>query len=74
MATNGPSLGVAIAMREFKCPLCERQFTRMSGDLVPPEVTVCDECLAELGPLDGIALRKEIERRVAERASPPTQS
>ena len=67
------TLGVAMVPREFECPLCGRQFTRMSGDLVLPEVTVCDACLAKLGPLDGIALRKEIERRVAERAASDTK-
>ena len=58
--------------REFECPLCGRRFTRISGDLIPPEATVCDECLAELGPIDEIALRKEIERRQAERAASDT--
>jgi hypothetical protein len=66
------TLGVAMAPREFECPLCGRQFTRVSGDFVPLEATVCDACLAELGPLDGIALRKEIERRQAERAASDT--
>ena len=74
MTTNGPSLGAAMTVREFKCPLCGRQFTRWSGDFVPPEATVCDECLAELGPIGEIALRKEIERRQAERAASDTQS
>jgi hypothetical protein len=59
------TLGVAMVPREFECPLCGRQFTRVSGDLIPPEATVCDECLAELGPLDEVTLRKEIERRRA---------
>ncbi|MBN2392791.1 MAG: hypothetical protein JXR84_18820 [Anaerolineae bacterium] len=58
--------------REFECPLCGRKFTRVSGDFVPPEATVCDECLAELGPIGEIALRKEIERRRAERAASDT--
>ena len=66
------TLGVAMLPREFKCPLCGRQFTRVSGDLILPEVTVCDECLAELGPLDEVALRKEIERRSVERAASDT--
>lgn len=66
------TLGVAMVPREFKCPLCGRQFTRMSGDLIHLEATVCDECRAELGSLDGIALRKEIEQRLAERAASDT--
>ena len=68
------SLGVAMAPREFTCPLCGRQFTRWSGDLITTIVTVCDECLAELGPLDEAALQKEIDRRVAERTASDTQS
>ena len=66
------TLGVAMGPREFECPLCGRQFTRISGDFVPPEATVCDDCLAELESLDEIALRKEIERRSAERAASDT--
>jgi ribosome-binding protein aMBF1 (putative translation factor) len=66
------SLGVAMAPREFTCPLCGRQFTRWSGDLITTIVTVCDECLAELGPIGETALRKEIERRQAERAASDT--
>lgn len=66
------TLGVAMVPREFECPLCGRKFTRVSGDFVPPEATVCDECLAELGPIGEIALRKEIERRRAERAASDT--
>jgi ribosome-binding protein aMBF1 (putative translation factor) len=72
MTTNGPSLGAVMAVREFKCPLCGRQFTRWTGDLITTEVTVCDECLAELGPIGETALRKEIERRQAERAASDT--
>lgn len=72
MAMNGLTLGVCMATREFKCLLCGRQFTRMSADLILPETTVCDACLAELGPLDEVALRKEIARRLAERASSHT--
>jgi hypothetical protein len=71
---SGLSLGICMTTREFKCLLCGLQFTRMSADLILPETTVCDECLAEMGPLDEVALRGEINRRVAERASPPTQS
>ncbi len=74
MAQNGLSLGICMATREFKCLLCGRQFTRMSADLILPETTVCDECLAELGSLNEVALREEIDRRLAERTSPPTQS
>jgi hypothetical protein len=66
------SLGVSMASREFECSLCGRRFTRMSADLMLPETKVCDECLAALGPLDEVALREEINRRVAERASPHT--
>ncbi len=62
------ALGVALAPREFECPLCGKKFTRMCIDFILPETTVCDACLAELGPLDEVALRKEIDRRIAERA------
>ncbi len=71
---SGLSLGISMTTREFTCVLCGRQFTRMSADFVLPETQVCDACLAELGPLDEVALREEIARRVAERAPPPTQS
>jgi len=63
------TLGVAMVPREFECPLCGRKFTRISGDLIPPEATVCDECLAELGTLDEVTLRKEIDRCLAKRTA-----
>lgn len=69
---GGLSLGICMTTREFTCLLCGRQFTRMSADSILPETQVCDLCLAELGPLDEVALREEIARRVAERMSPPT--
>ena len=68
------SLGVAMTMRAYTCPLCGRKFIRQGPDLIFLRDTVCDECLAELGPLDEAALRDEITRRLAERPSLPTQS
>ncbi len=68
------TLGIAMVPREFVCPFCGQKFTRVSADLILPETTVCDACLAELGPLDEVTLREQINRRLAERASPPTPS
>ena len=69
---GGLSSGICMTTREFTCSLCGRQFTRMSADAILLETQVCDLCLAELGPLDEVALHEEIARRVAERTSPPT--
>lgn len=67
--------GICMAPRDFECALCGRPFTRETADFILPADTVCDACLAELGPLDENALREEIGRRVALRRSepPPTR-
>lgn len=60
------SLGVCMAPRDFVCPLCGRKFTRVTADLILLEDTVCDSCLAEMGPLNGAARRERINQRLAE--------
>lgn len=49
-----------MAVREFECTLCQQQFSRMCADFLLPEDLVCDECLAELAPLEGHKLRERI--------------
>ena len=74
MTTRGLSSGICIATRNFTCRLCGQRFARMSADFILPETEICDACLAELGPLDEVALREVIMRKLAERAAPPAQS
>ena len=56
-----------MAVREFECVLCQAHFTLLSGDLIVPETLICDECLAELWPLQGDALMERISGRLVER-------
>lgn len=57
--------GICMAARDFVCPLCGRQFTRETADIIAPEDTVCDSCLAELESLDKTALHEEIIKRTS---------
>ena len=50
-----------LAVREFACSLCGRQFTMLSGDLMVPGPNVCDECLRVVWDLG-----EALERHVAE--------
>lgn len=61
------SLGVCMAVRDFDCILCQRHFSRMSGDLILPEDLICDECLAELWQLEGDVLREYVSQHLAKR-------
>jgi hypothetical protein len=62
----GLSLGIGMANREFVCILCKRNFSRMMGDLIIVEESICDECLEELSQLDEKALRAHVPQRLAE--------
>jgi hypothetical protein len=61
-------LGVCMAVRDFDCILCQRHFSRMSADLILLNDLICDECLAELGQLEGDELRKRVSQHLARRA------
>ena len=62
----GLNLGIGMANREFVCILCKRNFSRMMGDLIIAEESICDECLEELSQLDEDALRAHVPQRLAE--------
>jgi hypothetical protein len=53
-------LGIGMAPREFECMLCQKHYTLLCGDLVLPEYLLCDDCLAELQPLEEDELRKHV--------------
>ncbi len=63
------SLGICMATRDINCLLCQRHFLRMTADAIFPDEQICDECLAELGQLDGEALKKHVAEQLARRAS-----
>lgn len=48
-----------MAVREFKCTLCQQPFTLLSGDLMPGPF-FCDECLKAVWPLDDDLLRMHV--------------
>ena len=56
-----------MALRDFECTLCRERFTLLSGDLMLPVPVFCDECLKELWPLEGDALREYVAQHLAER-------
>ena len=60
---------VGLALREFECTLCQRRFTLLSGDLILPGPSICDECLRALWELEGDALTKHISGCLKEEAS-----
>jgi hypothetical protein len=55
-----------MALRDFECTLCRERFTLLSGDLILPVPVFCDECLRELWPLEGDALREYVAQRMVE--------
>jgi len=57
-------LGVGIFNREFTCILCNKLYTRLTGDLIVPVDETCDQCLHKLGELCGDDLTAEIARRL----------
>ncbi len=61
-------LGIGMALREFECMLCQKHYTLLCGDLVLPEYLLCDECLAELQPLEEDELRKHVSQNLSENA------
>lgn len=63
-------MGIAMAVREFDCLLCQRKYSRMTADAIFPANQLCDDCLAELNQLEGDDLRARIAQRLAERATP----
>ncbi len=63
------SLGIGMAPREFDCLICQRHFTRFCADMILPEYSICDQCLAELRPLEGDELRRRVSQRLAESGS-----
>lgn len=48
----GPGFGIAMTVRPFVCVLCKHDFSRMAGDLLFVEDSICDDCLEELGKLE----------------------
>ncbi len=61
---------IAMAARDFKCILCQRNFTLLSGDLMVPTPVICDECLVEVWQLGDDALARYVSKHLAENASP----
>jgi len=59
------SAGIGISVRDFKCILCQRHFSRMSADAILPNEMVCDECLDKLSNLDEEALVKHVAEALA---------
>ncbi|MGD8623169.1 MAG: hypothetical protein PVJ34_01415 [Anaerolineae bacterium] len=54
-----------MAVRDFECDLCRRPFSKMTGDLIMPIDSTCDECLAEIARLDGDDLAEYVARQLA---------
>ena len=54
-----------MAVRDFECGLCRRPFSKMTGDLIMPIDSTCDECLAEIARLDGDELAEFVARQLA---------
>ena len=65
--------GVCIAERSFECLLCQRQYTRVSGDLILTEDLICNDCLKEFQRLDESELRKQVSDRLSKNPSLPSQ-
>jgi len=61
-------LGIGMAPREFECMLCQKHYTLLCGDLVLPEYLLCDDCLAELRPLEEDELREHVSQHLSEDA------
>jgi hypothetical protein len=62
-------LGIAMAVRDFECLLCRREFSRMTADFIIMEEQVCDECLKDLCQLEGDECARQVSRRLEENAS-----
>ncbi|KAA3664055.1 MAG: hypothetical protein DWQ04_07675 [Chloroflexi bacterium] len=56
-----------MAVREFKCSLCQQQFTLLSGDLILPGPYFCDNCLQAVWELENEALIKHVTNCLAPR-------
>jgi hypothetical protein len=56
----GSGFGIAMTNRQYVCVLCKRAFSRMGGDLLFIEDSICDECLEELGKLELDARRLRV--------------
>lgn len=61
---TGVSLGIAMANRNFVCILCKRDFSRVTGDLILAEESICDDCLEELSKMDEKAVRAYISQHL----------
>ena len=68
------ALGAFLGVRDFECSLCQGSFTLLSGDLMVPETRLCDECLVELWPLAGDALKMCVSGHLAKRVSQQGES
>ena len=65
---------VGLAVREFQCALCQKQFTLLSGDLMFPGPNICDECLGEVWGLEGEELAKHVAECLAGEERIPVNS
>lgn len=61
---TGLSLGIAMANRNFVCILCKRDFSRVTGDLILAEESICDDCLEELSKMDEKAVRAYLSQHL----------
>ena len=59
-----------MAVRDFKCTLCQQQFTLLAGDLMPGPF-FCDECLREVWLLKDDMLKKHVENCLVDRENIP---
>jgi len=63
-----------LALRDFECTLCQKNFTMMGADFHIPEPDICDEYLVVVWPLDGEALADHITKCLTSRAVFPVSS
>ena len=58
-----------MGFRDFECTVCQRHFDMLSGDLMVPGPSICDECLKVLWELEGDGLTKYVSACLKENAS-----
>ena len=65
--------GVCMTARDFECILCQRHFTRVSGDMILTEDLICDDCLVELYQMEENELRRQVSKRLVANPSRTSQ-
>jgi hypothetical protein len=59
-----------IMVRDFKCSLCQQQFSLLAGDLMPGPF-FCDDCLREVWSLEDEKLKKHVANCLDEKENIP---